>query len=170
MSDEPISISPSEEWTDDAWYVNQDDRHPIANKGWLPINEGGAKGRLVGGNLGTLNLLQGTEYMPDLEDVVLFLEDDEETNAVHLDRDLVSLIQQPGFSGVKGIVIGRFQQSSNISDDVLVQIIKSKKELQDLPILAGVDFGHTTPIITYPIGGSVELEVGPSSRITITQH
>jgi hypothetical protein len=41
--------------------------------------------------------------MPDLTDSVLFLEDDEESHPEHFDRNLVSLIQQPGFSGVKAI-------------------------------------------------------------------
>ena len=37
-------------------------------------------GQLYGGNLCTLNLLQGTAYMPDLSNCILFLEDDELVN------------------------------------------------------------------------------------------
>lgn len=170
FDDDVIDVEPSKEWTDDAWFMNQHNRAPVTNQGWLAINEGNAEGRIVGGNLCTLNLLQGTEFMPDLLDSILFIEDDEETNPAHFDRDLVSLIQQPGFSGVKGIVIGRFQLASKLSKDLLVQIIESKKELKNIPIIAGVDFGHTNPMITYPVGGYVAVSVGNESSIKITQH
>lgn len=164
-----IDVNPSIEWTDDEWRINQYDRTPIKNQGWLRINEGIATGRIVGGNLCTLNLLQGTEYMPSLEGSILFIEDDEETNPATFDRDLVSLIQQSDFSGVKGIVVGRFQSASTLNDNLLRQIIKSKKELENIPVIANVDFGHTNPIITYPIGGSVEITVGDHSSIRITR-
>ena len=159
MSDEPFEIKPSEQWSDDAWYMNQKERNLIKNNGFLIINEGKASGTILGANLCTFNLLQGTEYFPDLKDSILFIEDDDESLAHTFDRDLQSLIHQPGFEKVKGIVIGRFQKKSEIPNDILIKIIKSKKELNNLPVIANVDFGHTSPIITYPIGGEVNLEV-----------
>lgn len=171
MSNEPFDVHPSKEWTDDRWFADQNDRHPITNSGWVVLNEGNAKGQIVGGNLCTLNLLQGLEYMPNLENTVLFLEDDYESLPHHFDRNLVSLIQQPGFSGVKGIVFGRFQQASGMSDDLFSQLIQTKKELKAMPILANVDFGHTNTIITYPIGGQVEINsVEGSPTISIKKH
>ena len=41
---------------------------------------------------------------------------------------------------------------------MLINIIKSKKQLDNIPIIANVDFGHTTPIITFPIGGRVKID------------
>jgi len=73
------------------------------------------------------------------------------------DRNLQSLIHQKGFSGVKGLVIGRFQKASKIEEHLFDQIISSKNELAEIPVIAGVDFGHTTPMITYPIGGEVAI-------------
>ena len=157
MSEESFVIVPSKQWSDDAWYRDQQKREFIDNPGWLLINEGEATGTLLGANLCTFNLLQGTEYFPDLTSSILFIEDDEETKAVNFDRDLQSLIHQPSFSGVKGIVIGRFQKVSNITDSLLMQIIKSKKELDHLPVIANVDFGHTDPKISFPVGGEVRL-------------
>jgi len=171
MSNDPMEVIPSKEWTDDSWFMDQTNRKPIHNEGWLVVNEGKANGNIKGGNLCTFNLLQGTEYMPDLDDTILFLEDDEESLPQHFDRDLVSLIQQPGFAGVKGIVIGRFQNASNMSNNLIAQIIHSKKELAHMPVIANVDFGHTNTIITYPIGGEVELDASKENpRITITRH
>jgi muramoyltetrapeptide carboxypeptidase len=171
MGDEQINVLPSKEWTDDHWFLDQDNRQPIPNEGWLVIREGQAQGSIRGGNLCTFNLLQGTEYMPTLADTILFVEDDEESLPHHFDRNLVSLIQQPDFSGVRAIVVGRFQQASKMSNDLLRQMIESKKELADLPVIANVDFGHTNPLITYPIGGEVDILADKSApKITITKH
>ena len=157
MSEESFEINASENWSDDKWYMNQKDRKLIKNSGFLVINEGEANGTIIGANLCTLNLLQGTEYMPSLENSVLFIEDDSLTKAHLFDRDLQSLIHQPGFESVKGVVIGRFQIASEVTNDLLIKIIKSKKELDNLPVIAGVDFGHTDPKITFPVGGEVSL-------------
>jgi muramoyltetrapeptide carboxypeptidase LdcA involved in peptidoglycan recycling len=124
------------------------------------INVGEAEGKIIGGNLCTLNLLQGTQFMPSLENTILFIEDDDASGDlfdVEFDRNLQSLIHQPGFSSVRGIVIGRFQKKGYISQDKLKKIIKTKKELENMPVIYGVDFGHTTPMITFPIGGKAKL-------------
>ena len=130
MSDEAIEIKPSDDWSDDPWYMDQKNRQLIKNPGWLVINEGQAEGTILGANLCTFNLLQGTEYMPDLKNSVLFLEDDETSKQYDFDRNLQSLIHLPGFTGVKGIVIGRFQKASGITDDMLKKIIETKSELK----------------------------------------
>ena len=50
-------------------------------------------------------------------------------------------------------------------------MIKSKKELDGIPIIANVDFGHTMPIITFPIGGVAEIEVSENNpSIRIVEH
>jgi muramoyltetrapeptide carboxypeptidase len=171
MQDNPFEVMPSLEWSDDAWYIDQQKRDFIKNDGYFTINPGEADGRIVGGNLCTLNLLQGTEYFPDLTDTIVFMEDDSESQRHHFDRDLQSLIHQPGFNRVKGIVIGRFQNDSKVPNEILVKIIKTKTELNNIPVIAGVDFGHTYPLITYPIGGIASLSASASKIVLkIAQH
>jgi muramoyltetrapeptide carboxypeptidase len=171
MSDEPIIIEPSQIWTDDLWFMDQGNREPVKNEGWIVINEGEVQGSIRGGNLSTLSLLAGTQYMSNFDNAVLFLEDDEESLPHHFDRSLVSLIQQPRFTSVKALVIGRFQKASKMTNDLLRQIISTKKELAHIPAIANVDFGHTNPIFTYPIGGDVELSARAyKSRLIITKH
>jgi muramoyltetrapeptide carboxypeptidase LdcA involved in peptidoglycan recycling len=169
MNEDSFAINPSKEWTDDLWYLDQDKRSPINNDGWLIINEGKASGTLLGANLCTFNLLQGTEFFPDLNDSVLFIEDDLETKPTNFDRDLQSLIHLPSFIGVKGIVIGRFQNDSKMTNEKLVKIIKTKEELKNIPVIANVDFGHTSPIITFPIGGEVSIDT-KKKEISIFRH
>ena len=171
FDDKPFFIEPSSHWSDDEWWVNQEERHLIPNSGWLVINTGNAAGTVIGGNLGTFCLLFGTEYCPSLKDKILFLEDDLETKFYEFDRRLQSLIHQPDFPEVKGIVIGRFQPGSGMTNELLLQIVKTKKELDHLPIIANVDFGHTDPKITWPIGGEVLMRVSHTeSVIEIMKH
>ncbi len=171
LQDKPFKLMPSINWTDDMWWVDQKNRNLIPNPGWLVINEGLAEGTILGSNLCTFNLLQGTEYFPSLENSILFLEDDEESKPHHFDRDLQSFIHLPAFQGVKGIVIGRFQKASQMTDDKLIKIIKTKKELNKIPVIANVDFGHTDPLITFSIGGMVRLQAEKgNSKIEIIEH
>ena len=161
FNEKPYEINPSKEWSDDAWFLNQEDRVFIHNDGPMVIREGEAEGISLGGNLCTLQLLHGTEFMPSLKNSILFLEDDVLNGDyfdVSFDRDLQSLIHQPGFPNVKGIVIGRMMVSSQLTIDNIKSIIDSKDELSHIPIIYGVDFGHTTPHITFPIGGKVSFK------------
>lgn len=171
MSDDPFELVPSKKWSNDRWVGKQKDRSFEENEGYWVINEGEAEGTIIGGNQCTLNLLQGTEYMPNISNAILFLEDDYEAHVATFDRDLQSIIHQPNFKDVKGIAIGRFQPETGMTRDLLTQIIKSKKELDNLPVVANLDFGHTTPQITFPIGGSCQVElIGSNSKVNIIRH
>jgi muramoyltetrapeptide carboxypeptidase len=170
MADAPFGIQPSAQWSDDAWYQDQDSRTLVPNNGYLVLNEGIAEGRILGGNLSTLNLLQGTEYFPDFAAAIVFLEDDAESQPHTFDRNLQSLIHQPGFEHVRGLVIGRFQKATGMTPDVLRTIIETKRELRALPIIAGVDFGHTDPKITLPVGGTARLIAGERPQLEIVEH
>lgn len=161
FSDEPVQLAATDEWSDDAWFINQDERTFIKNDGWWQIHGGSASGRISGGNLCTFNLLLGTGFRPVFEpDTILFLEDDEGSNRYTFDRNLQALCYQPDFKNVKGLVIGRFQKKSEIDRSTLEYIVNNKPELRDLPVIGNVEFGHTTPIITIPLGGKAALNNG----------
>lgn len=168
FSEAEYEVHPSPTWSDDAWYRDQGQRTFHPNSGWSVLQEGEASGTIVGGNLSTLNLLQGTEYMPSLCESILFVEDDKEVTPEVFDRDLQSLLHLPDIAEVRGLVIGRFQTKTGMEPEWLEEIIKSKRELHNIPILANVDFGHTTPQITFPIGGQAKLVAREgSSRLVI---
>ena len=173
IASEVISVSASDKWSDDHWHKNQDNRELIDNNGIWTINQGVAEGTIIGANLCTLNLLQGTKYMPSLNNSILFIEDDAMatgTDVMEFDRNLQSLINLPDFSGVRGVVIGRFQKAAGMTNEFLIKIIKSKKELDNLPVIAGVDFEHTDPKITFPVGGTAALNTDSETKLLITGH
>lgn len=159
FEEKPFEIKPSPKWSDDKWANDQINRNFTKNDGFWIINEGEAEGKIIGGNQCTLNLLHGTEYMPDIQESILFIEDDYEAHVATIDRDLQSTIHQPGFEKVRAVVFGRFQPATKMTREFLTKIVKSKKELNPLPVIGNVDFGHTTPIITFPIGGTAKLLV-----------
>lgn len=140
--DDPILITPSE--TAGRYNV---------------LQEGICEGTVIGGNLCTVNLLQGTPYMPDIRGKVLFVEDDNimgEYFSYEFERNLQSLLQTDGADTVKGIVLGRFDESCGMTLERISDIIRGKVP-PDIPVISGVDFGHIFPVITFPIGGTVKI-------------
>lgn len=142
MKDETILVTPSE----------------TARK-YSTVQEGTCEGTVIGGNLCTLNLLQGTPYMPDVRNTVLFLEDDNimgEYFCYEFDRNLGSLLQTVGADTIKGIVFGRFDDNCGLTLEKISDIIRDKVP-SHIPVIFGADFGHVFPMVTFPIGGTVRI-------------
>lgn len=160
FEEEEFEVKASENWSDDAWFIDQENRKFEKHEGMFIINEGEAEGNIVGGNLCTLNLLQATPYMPNIENKILFLEDDNLSGDVFLmefDRNLQSLMHMPEFKTVKGIVLGRAEVASCMTVEKWTKLIKNKPDLAHIPVIGNANFGHTTPIMTFPVGGHAKL-------------
>jgi muramoyltetrapeptide carboxypeptidase LdcA involved in peptidoglycan recycling len=128
------------------------------------LQDSNAKGEIKGGNLGTFLLLGGTPYQPSFKkDTILMIEDcfsAEDIDGKYFMRQLQSLAQREDFGNVKAVIIGRFQKASKVSKEFLQAMVDSIPQLKCLPVIANVDFGHTTPIATLPIGGMCEINNG----------
>jgi len=164
LEDNEVELTSSDVWSNDAWFIDQEKREFFKNHKMFGINNGKAEGKIIGGNLSTLLLLTGTEYMPSFsEDTILFIENDASVSGgiylAEFDRMLQALIHQPGFENVKGVVLGRAEKSSDMNLEKWKLLIKNKKELENIPVIADADFGHTTPIFTFPIGGHAKILV-----------
>ena len=171
MQNEPYELQPSDVWSDDPWYLDQDKRDFMKNEGFWVLQDGIAEGRTIGSHVRCLAALQGSGFWPGLNDSILFIEEDAETNIQIFDRLLQSLIHLPDFSGVKGILIGRFQKHKAPTREQLQKMISAKKELAGMPIIANVDFGHSLPLAILPIGGTVRIEASQAqSKITVINH
>ncbi len=135
------------------------------------INKGKARGTLVGGNLCTFNLLQGTNYMPDISGTVLFFEDDHisDLDLWEFHRNLQSILHLPNFKTVAAIVFGKFDAASKLSPHIIRQIIKSKPELDRIPVIANVTFGHTLPMVTIPIGSQATVDTSKIQAFQIAK-
>jgi len=162
---EPFSVSPCKRFFD--W---KDETSPHDNTGFEFIRKGSAEGTIVGGNVWTLQHMTGTPFMPSLKDKILFLEDDYEEEAHHLNSALTAMTLLPDFDKIKALVIGRFQKLSGIDMDMLKKII-ARNNIPDVPIIANADFGHTAPFITFPIGGRARVAASKNDMsIEIIEH
>jgi muramoyltetrapeptide carboxypeptidase len=159
-------------YTRDSWDIIPENTNRIIETQLIGLNSGIAHGNIIGGNLSTLSLIIGTEYEPSYQDVILFIEDDCDVTPLHFDRFLQGLILSSFFSSVRGIVIGRFEEESGITIDTLVDIVSWHSELRTIPIVANAPFGHTSPMITFPIGGTADLKITSSNKVSlqITEH
>ena len=124
FEDAPILLHPSQFFGNSEWDTNE-----IKNHGYWLINQGEAEGKTVGGNLLSLNYLQGSEFMPDIAGAVLFLEDNHLESTEGVQNQLQAISNQPNFNEVRGIVLGRFQKETKISEELLTKIIKKNKAL-----------------------------------------
>lgn len=161
-------VAASGEWSDDPWFLDQEKREFIQNDGYWEINRGDFEGTLVGGNLGTLVLLNGSPYRPEFKDgTVLAVENNYTSGGDDAEflRQLQAMAYQPDFAKVKGLLIGRFQKASGMTRDKLEYIVRHIPQLNGIPVMANLDFGHTTPLLTLPIGGTAESKAG---RLTVT--
>jgi len=139
--------------------TNTSEKEIPANRERQTIRSGKTKGRLIGGNLRCFLKLVNTEFWPDFNDSILFLE------GYKFDGDsckslLEKLNRLNVFKKIKGVVIGyiyglqALKPESKQMEDILLEITKE----YDFPILKVNDFGHNTPNTIIPIGAMVKID------------
>jgi len=151
-----ILVEDSKEFADDLYFLREDSGHRIKqkNKGRSVFSHGVASGEIVAGNLQTLLVLAGTKFFPNLRGKVLFLEEEEGQSVEMIHRFFTHLSQVIDLKDLAGICIGRFCSQSGFSKEDSEEMMYSEvfKDLS-IPILYNLDFGHSDPMFTLPIGG-----------------
>lgn len=151
-----VVVQSSKQYADDLYFLREDDDHRIlkTNKGIRVCKKGIATGEIVAGNLQTLLVLQGTEYMPSMKGKILFVEEDETSTPAHVDRFFCQMKQSGWLDQIAALVVGRFtEQSQFSSNDSFELILEQYVSDASYPVLYDVDFGHSDPLITIPNGG-----------------
>ncbi len=141
---------------------------------WEVIKSGKAKGKLIGGNLSTLQLLIGTEYEPNWEGAILFWEDIG-VEPHNLENKLIQFRQAGILDKVKGMIVGKCVDCDMKSYKKLItvpEIVEKVCQGYTFPILYNIDLGHTREKITIPLGlealidtSSLELSITESAVI-----
>ncbi len=117
------------------------------------------EGISIGTNLGCMMYLLGTEYLPDLQDKILFIES-YETSPNECQRRFAHLKQSGIFKKIRGIVIGYnydLQKDGDIypqMEDILLDYIKE----YDLTVIKCNDFGHEIINSVIPIGCNCKID------------
>ena len=158
-------------WTEEFIDWSEQDRakKQYSNQ-WVCVKQGTCQGRLIGGNLNTMEGFFGTEYMPTInKGDILFIEDAEK-DAYTIERSF-SLLKLAGvFDKVSGIILGKHEKFDDNGTgkqpyEILLEVMGDPK----VPILADFDCCHTHPMFTLPIGCSVMLDAA-RKQVSLTEH
>jgi muramoyltetrapeptide carboxypeptidase LdcA involved in peptidoglycan recycling len=158
------------DWADPA---NQDRPRKLnPSTGWRFLQGRGVRrGHLLGGCFEVLDWLRGTDFWPDLEawqGAILFLETSEDAPSPEQVkyglRTYAALGVLPRLSGILFARPGGQVSPDTFEkyDKVLLQVVRDEAGLGELPIIAGMDFGHTDPVFTLPYG--VQAEIDPDEQ------
>lgn len=118
---------------------------------------GEASGQLRGGNLALLAADVGTAFGWPADGAVVVLEDLLET-PYRIDRMLTQLLRSGWFDGVAGIVLGSFRECGD--PEVVDAVLADRLRPLEVPIVKGLDFGHTSSTVTVPLGVRATLDAG----------
>lgn len=126
------------------------------NNQWKVVKSGKCAGKLLGGNIATLLLILGSEYLPIeiFDDKILFLEDCT-TDAEELCSYLESLRIKGVFNRVRAVMFGKFQTEK--MNSIIYDVLSDYFSDYNKPVICNMDFGHVYPILTLPIGEIAKL-------------
>lgn len=147
-------------WTDEFinWSQQNRGKTGVSNE-WICAAPGVCTGRLIGGNLNTMEGFFGTEYMPQIREGDILLLEDSLKDACTIERSF-SLLKLAGvFDRIGGILLGKHEKFDDNGTgrkpyEILLEVLGDT----DIPILADFDCCHTHPMLTVPIGCRVRLD------------
>lgn len=168
FSTEPIGTVPrnTEGWTVErlSWsepaVQSQLRRLEPADPPRLLQGEGEANGHLLGGCLEVLEMVKGTGWWPDTDawrGAILFIETSEEAPPPSFVRHCLRNYGATGILGsLAGMLIARADPGNQPDYQQAIEAaalqVLAEYGRTDLPVLAGLDFGHTQPMLTLPYG------------------
>lgn len=164
-SDRPLRVIPSPRWWTDEfldWESGEDttrERSRHANKGQLWIREGHAGGRTVGGCLETLQHLRGTRWWPDFDGAILCIETSEEcTDPLSFDVMFGDYARMGVLDRIAGLLVARPYGFDQEQHKQFIDLLTERVAGYAFPVVGNMDFGHTTPMITMPLGVTCRID------------
>ncbi len=163
---QPIGpIKSSTWWTEEFldWEHKADLERPrerLASAGWTWLRGGKAEGMLVGGCIGSLQHLRGTRFWPEWQDAIMFFETSEgppppeAVDGILMDYENMGVLEK-----LKGLLVGRPMRYSDEQKQQLREVVLERTSQYTFPIIADMDFGHTSPQLTIPIGCRASIDV-----------
>ncbi len=136
--------------------INADGKFSFINpKGFdvKVLNEGRAKGRLIGGNLSLLSASIGTPYEVDTGDNILFIEEVCEPIS-KIDKWAYHLRNSGKLKECSGIILGQFTNitSNGCPAFDAIRCMTDVFESLNIPIMYNIQSGHGKPMMTLPMG------------------
>lgn len=128
-------------------------------------------GTIIGGNLSLMQALIGTPYMPQDKDIILFLEDIGDQLSRY-DRMLRHLRHTGITERCRAILIGDLSCAEDHSRTPfgfsLYDILDEHFGKMDIPVIAGLPFGHRGPFTPLPVGALTTLHLEQESSLRLS--
>ncbi len=163
------TIEPSDEWsfsagsrTDRAFLKTY-----VPNPGCQYVQgRGRVSGKLFGGHadIRTLRAPDGSALVErkDFEGSILFFEDIPELCDVEYLTVFLDWLGQSGFlEAIRGMIIGKLRSPDSFAPfaECIRSIVSDKYGRPDLPVMSGLNFGHSSPTFILPYGAEAELDI-----------
>lgn len=160
-------IHPAKEWTSERLEWIESNKHTRRtvqqNNGYEVLQGSGiAQGHLIGGCIEVLELAKGTELWPEekyWENSILFFETSEDKPEPNLLKYwLRNYAAQGILQKANGIIFGKPQDEAYYDEykDIILSVMQ-EYNLESLPILYNMNFGHTEPKFILPYMALAEI-------------
>ena len=129
------------------------------------IRGGKATGKILGGNLSLLTAVTGSEYLPDWEGSILFIEDVDEA-VYRIDRMMTELSLSGVLKKIRGFVFGRCTEcdpGSGFGSLTMEEMLAEHIVPLGIPAFSGSMIGHIDEQFTIPLGIDVEIDADAGS-------
>lgn len=156
----PYVLPTPDIWTDEFIDWDSQDRSKKGTENKLvTVHCGKAEGRLIAGNLNTMEGFWASEYFPEIRKGDILLIEDSLKDAATIERSFAMLKLNGVFDLIGGLVLGKHEQfddrgSGRKPYEILEEVIGNTS----IPVLAEFDCCHTHPMLTVPIGSYVCLD------------
>ncbi|MBD2483668.1 LD-carboxypeptidase [Planktothrix sp. FACHB-1365] len=133
---------------------------------------GQAQGQLIGGNLSVLSTLVGSDYLPNWQGKILFVEDVGE-DIYRIDRMLTHLKLAGILDQISGFIFSQCTSCTpgegNEPSLTLWQVLTDLIQPLEIPAWYGSMMGHIRDQFTVPLGVKVEIDTGKGT-ITMLEN
>jgi muramoyltetrapeptide carboxypeptidase len=137
------------------WLEGKVNQISLSGEGW---GNGKATGILLPANLTLATHIIGTSICPDLENVILAIEDVAEP-PYKVDRMLTHWRWSGHLQKLKGIAIGRFSQSEvSTPSFTMTEVWRDRLSDLEIPIVINLPFGHDGENAPLPVGCNAEID------------
>lgn len=156
----PIIYDAPKVWTDEyiSWEEQTRGKEEWPNR-WLTLKSGKATGRLIAGNLNTMKGIWGSVYMPEIKQGDILMIEDADKTASIVEKNFALLKANGVFDRIGGLILGKHSGFNDNGTgrkpyDILLEVLGDF----NFPLLADFDSAHTHPMLTMPIGATIELD------------
>jgi muramoyltetrapeptide carboxypeptidase LdcA involved in peptidoglycan recycling len=127
---------------------------------------GTASGPLIGGCAEVLEMVKGTKWWPSLKSwkgAILFYETSEDApNPAFIRYWLRNFAAQGILGSLNGILLARPDPGGDDGYqnkiETAILTVLAEEGLHEMPLLSGLDFGHTQPMLTLPYGVQASID------------